>query len=297
MVAAARTWQNSDTVARLSDELRRYGEGGDLGDCPSLRDLLSNLESARQFAGGWIGSFLDALRASPLGEVPFRYRQSGGYSTIQLLRSGRATLSLSAYERQSATADTQTALLVDRDTHELVLFGRAQGVVHALSEERHPSSIESANVSWSAGNTVKSHARRSRQITEVSGSMLVLQLSRASKQPRPTREFDLASGRLVRSASGNQADSRDFLALGVLGVLGHKEAPEVMRALAEDHTREPDLRWEAIRQLLACDLEVGMRVLGAISHDSKDCLHQPASRLRTTLLQHYPQLDRRAEAA
>ena len=87
-----------------------------------------------------------------------------------------------------------------------------------------------------------------------------------------------------------------MLALGVLGALEHTPAADVIVQVARDQSREPDLRWEAARQLLALDPLLGFKLLSSMSECESDTLSAPAASLRQELLSAYPQLAEREAA-
>lgn len=287
MQQAAQQWRSDDSVQKLQREIGAYEAGFALEDCPTLRRLLYDSASARDFTARWCSQTLAHVSQMPLAEVPFSHRQSGGYSTVRLLTYGSATLSLSAYERRVEPVQAQAALFVDREMVELVLRGKGRGTFHKLGEGNKIST--EARV-WETGDLITTRANEARQFADVSGSMLVLQLTRSPENPAPTREIRLCDGALVKRASGNKASSRDMLALGVLGALGHAPAVDVMEQTASDRSRETDLRWEAVRQLLALETLRGFSLLSSLAQIADDPIATPSAKLRNQLVKAYPQL-------
>lgn len=63
-----------------------------------------------------------------------------------------------------------------------------------------------------------------------------------------------------------------------------------MAALAQDPARARDLRWEAMRQVLAMDTAHGLAVLAALADDPVDTLAQSAAVLQQQLRASRPDL-------
>ena len=73
--------------------------------------------------------------------------------------------------------------------------------------------------------------------------------------------FDAGDGRLITAISGCKQASQQMMALGVLGALAHRGGLSMMEQLAHDTTAQRDLRWEALRQVLALDAARGLALL------------------------------------
>ncbi|MEL7217203.1 MAG: hypothetical protein AAGK01_02100, partial [Pseudomonadota bacterium] len=222
--------------------------------------------------------------------VPFRFRQSGGFSAIQLFRFGRATLSLAAYERQAKVREPETARFIDVETTELIVSGRARGTLHRCSDLDGSTVVETCAETWETGDRIVVQPGETRQIVAVEGSLLMLQLTRTAIRPIATREYALADSRLLKTASGDKRASSELMALGVLGAMKHEAGLKVMRDIAINTERDPDLRWEAVRQTLALKPDSGIVLLGTLAQSRTDQLSQPADKLRNELRKAHPQL-------
>lgn len=283
-------WRASDRVQALQRDLFALDRGADFDECRALARLFADHALAMGFAMDWSERLLRTLRDAPLGEVPFRHRHSSGYSTMQLLSCGGASLNLSAYERQDKLLWPQTAVFTDRKSVELILTGSVRGTCHRLIERDGSQSVLTQRTAWTAGDRIETGGQHTRQFVEVKGALLVLQVTCAPKRPGPTREYRLADSGLIRCASGNKDASRDMLALAVLGALEHHPSLGVMADVALDSSREADLRWEAVRQTLALDPGRGFALLNRLAKRREDALAQPAIQLRGQLATAYPRL-------
>ncbi len=284
MAAASCAWRAVPQVETIARALDAYGAGAPLEDCCALAQALCDIGHSRALILPWIAETTVALREEPLGEVPHRYRVAPGLTSIQLMRSGRATLSLLAYERPvAAPSDPETALFQDRETHEIVLSGAARGTSHTMTETGR---IVTCDHRWKAGDRIRCpDDRHARQVVAAKEAMLLLQLTRLPGCPGPTREYRLADGALVHCASGDKAASQRFMALSVLGALGHPATLSTFEARAIDRDEDSEVRWEAVRQALAMDPRAGMSLLGRLRGDPADPLARPAADLEDTLAQ------------
>ncbi|QUL39230.1 hypothetical protein [Erythrobacter sp. JK5] len=291
MADTLRTWREASWQREIAADLARYAAGAVLTDCAAVSALLGDRGAACAFVAGWSAPLIEALNRYPLAEVPFGYRHTKGYSTVQLLSAGGATLGVSAYERQPGGAEPRTALFVDRESSELVLAGTARGASHRLVDD---GTVETSTETWRSGDRIAMHYRRARQIVAVEGALLVLQLSRTPRTPRPTRQYRLADSCLLKVASGDRQASRDLMALAVIGAMEHPAGLAAMQQVCADGARDPDVRWEAVRQALALDPAGGFALLSGLAGCPTDPLFNPALRLRAQLAEAHPHL---AEAA
>ena len=267
--------------------MKAYAQCGVLERCAPLAGLLSDAETAREFIDEWAGHFSRALATEELGLIPFRHSYSPGLSTLQLIATGQASLSLVTYEEKAFVQPAPTAIFADRSQHEIVIAGAAQGYIH----DRHPSdgSIGSRDYTWSRGHRIElTNGMMSREICRVEGRLVVLQLVRVAGEPRPTCEYRLDDGALLHRSCADKRASQAEMALAVLGEMGRADAVAVMADLADDG---PDhLRWEALRHALALDPLAGIDILTGMIRHADDQLHHPATRLRDRLKQTHPQL-------
>ncbi|MFL0357099.1 hypothetical protein ACI5KX_11555 [Erythrobacter sp. GH1-10] len=302
MREASVAWRGKTEVEELATEIDRYGEAAPLGDCSRLCATITEQATGRSLAQAWIGAFLEALETEPLGEVPHVYRCADGFTSVQLLRSGAASLNLVAYERRAARPATGPAsvLFSDRECHELVLAGAARGTIHRRRVvATGATEIETIETDWSEGDCIAlSGSGTARQIAAVDDVLLLLQLVRSPERPAPSREFSLADGTLLATTSGDKRASQKVMALAVLGAMGEATALSAIEQRALDACEDCDVRWEAARQALALDPVRGMRLLWTIRSNGDEGLARAASSLERQLVASYPQLARhRKEAA
>lgn len=285
-------WHNGRDIAAIAEELSRYAAGDCLSQLSALRALVSDLGEAQRFLNAFTEHFMDALEREPLGEIPFRHGGNDGFFRMQILQRGGGVLSLMVYEPIERSQEPQAALFADCTTHEIVVAGSARGVCHDIIETRPGSAaITSKAVRWSTGDIIAQTAQRqSRQIVEVSQSLVVLQLSRAPVQPLPTREYRLCDGALIHSVSGDKRASEKIMALCVLGAMGEARALPVLSDTALNRSHDPDLRWEAVRQSIALDAAAGMALLKVLEERGNDPLSGPAGELRDQLCRAHPGL-------
>ncbi len=250
---------------------------------------MGDRDTAPKFVAAFVQPFIAALRAEPLGEIPFRHNTGEGFARIQLLQSGGVTLSLCVYEPMHWNQTPETVRFVDCESHEIVISGAARGRAYRLSGRAH--GFSAWNRDWQSGDRIeRKPMEHSRHVLHVEKSMLVLQLTRAAQAPRPSCEYRLNDGALVRETSGDKRASEQFMALGLLGAMGAASARAPIRDFARHAAHDRDARWEAVRQLLALDSAAGFALLNQLAEMSADVLSRPAAKLRKQLISAYPQL-------
>lgn len=284
--AALATWRALPQVAATIAALGLYGAGTPLVALPDLTRLISDHATAQALADGLIAPLLDALRAEPLAQPSLGHSVTPGFVRLQLAREGGAALNLAAFSRRQAVAPLST-LFEDGAAHEIVLAGAGCAMRYRLVAGR----LHSEALTCESGTRItRNGPDEARQIVEVTRPLLVLQLTRAAKCPEPSREIALADGTLIKTISGCKQTSQKMMALSVLGALQYRSAVAAMKRLALDRGAARDLRWEALRQLLALDARHGLAVLARLADGAEDGLAAPAAALHRDLVFAHPEL-------
>ena len=286
--SAREAWLVRPETLSIADALGRYGSGQDLKACKALDTLMRDHRLAKALVGELMDEVLPVLRQNSLAEAPFRFKVSQGLATVQLMQSGGAILSLTAYEPLPGSEAPPTALFSDREVHELVLCGEALGVSHRWEGEGR---LTSAQHLWQQGSKVMLRARcEARQILKVEHSLLLLQLTREPERPSPTRLVSLETGETQHIASGDKSASQAVMALSVLGALKTRASLEVMEQTACNLAEDQDVRWEALRQALGIDTACGLKLLTELQERIDDPLAIPARALGAQLFKAQPEL-------
>ncbi|MEL7446019.1 MAG: hypothetical protein AAGK02_09415, partial [Pseudomonadota bacterium] len=288
-----------DRVKEVVEALETFGAGQPLSKSSALQQLVTDHDAASEFAHGWIRSMVAAAKQAPLGEVPFRHSCSAGFSRVQLMQAGPATLSLLAYEELPSVKEPRTASFSDRETYEIVISGSATGYQYSVrNPDTANAEIVIAPTKSCAGTKVRLRPKHdARQFVHVSGMLSVLQLSRTlGEGAADTIVYSLTDASIAHRSSGDKRASQNVMALAVLGAMEHSPAISTMTELAVS-PGNLEVRWEAIRQLLAIKPVEGIRVLTAIATWPSDPLSNNAARLRGQLLTAHPVLADIEEAA
>ena len=285
-------WRQSLPVAQLLAALDAYADGKRCEDCAPLAACLSSSDAATDLIAPLIGALCAGLRRHPLAHVPLRHQFSRGVAVLELARSGRASLSLVAYDGAAlAGAEAASSIaFADEERRELCLAGAAQCRVVRLVGERHCGAqlaVEPVHLAPDVALALGPDAART--IDRIAGRVVLLRLVRHAEQPGPVREFALADGRLLHQASGDRRESREEMTLALLGRMGRRDAAAPMAKLALGHG-SAHLRWQALRNALALDSEVGFAALERLAVAADDALAVPACDLRSRLLVQHPEL-------
>ena len=284
VLAAREAWKARPEVAGVLADCVRLGEGAGFDDCEAHADLLT-LDRARKFAAGWFAAMAEAWREVRLAQMPFRHSYSGGAGVLHLHREAGVTLALLLGEPRAA-ATPQTIAFNDCERREIVLAGAGNAAVY---EWRDGSQPETARLALEPGILFCGDYSRSRAIVALDAPLVLLRVSRDSDRPRPMREVEIATGRVVHRASGTAADGRAELCAALLGAMARSDAAPMLAVFARGAAGE-GARWQALRNALALDTGIGFRALCDIAACSGDPIRRDAMALRDRLSTTYPQL-------
>lgn len=295
VLAARAEWQARPQVARVLADCRTLRNTGDLARCGALLPLIDD-DGAQEFVAQFIAAMLAAWRDQPLAQLPFRHSYAGGQGIVHIHRDGPVTLALVLVEPDAARAP-RTIAFSDCDRREVVLAGQGAAVGYTLRDGAPPVAKE---VRLAPGTVLTADADNSRAIAVLDAPLVLLRVAREPAHPRPTREVELATGRIVHRASPSPADGRAELAAALLGAMGRADAaPALARyACGEGGCGQAGegARWQALRHALALDTASGFEALCAIAECDSDPLAGEAATLRHKLCTTYPQLAKLRES-
>lgn len=288
--SARDAWRADAPVASIVAELGEWGDGADLEDCPALAALVADPVVASQIVAMLVAGQLAVLNQFPLGQIPFRHQLAEGLAIVQLASVGRATLALIAYE-DSALLGAETAICFsDGERYEIVLAGEADAEIMTIAaDDGSAVTFERESRDLAPGCVLHlSGADHAKRLAAIRRTLVVLRLSRTPEKPLPTRQFDLASGKLLHRASGDRRESRHELAMALLGRMGRHDAAPVLAAMTREGSDH--LRWQALRECLALDTAAGFAALSILAGDPADSLSATAGALHAQLVETHPQL-------
>ena len=294
LMQAMDDWRARPDIAALQAELEALSAGASLESCAYLSALFTpGNDAARQLKGDFSAMTCAALATSPLGHVPLRHFTDGITSTVLIARAVNVTLSLVAIDGEGLglQPESATASFGPNHTWEHILGGSA-GIELITCEPTGPrtarllrrdAEIGPGAIQYRNGN------RDARLLRRIDAALVSLRLQLRQANAEVTREYDLAGGAMLHQAAGNPRDSRLELMLALLGRMGRKDAAQPMAELALSAAGSA-LRWQALRECLALDTEIGFAALAKIAVRSEDALSGPAGALRAQLIEMHPQL-------
>lgn len=283
--AAAGRWRQDAGVAPTLAELEEYGRGAPLSSCPALARLFGPGAAADDFADGFCLAQCGALGQERFAQVAFRHSWDGRAATLLLARAGRAQLAMVAIE--PGAYECPSVVLSDAVRHEAVLAGQAEA---RCTERDALGVLADVDLVLEPGARLALDLRRQALLVErVDARLVSLRLQRRNLDPRPTREYDAASGALRHQAAGEVRSSRHETILALLGRMRRREAAPVMAAMAREQGQD-SLRWQALREALALDTAEGFRALSDVARTADDPLAMPAGALRAQLVEAHPEL-------
>ncbi|GAB5347875.1 hypothetical protein [Alteriqipengyuania sp. 357] len=290
MLAARDRWRHRPDVAPVLAECGRLAEGASFESCSHLRALLDD-EGALPFVSHWFVAMAQAWEMVPLAQLPFRHSYSGGVGAIHLHRVGRVTLAALLVEPRAAVAPA-TIAFTDCERRERVLAGEGQAIIY-----RHvagaPPLVQRLSVQ--PGAQIACDGEHSRAFVALDAPLVLLRLARDRVQAVPTKEIEIATGRIVHRASASLAEGRAQLAAALLGAMGRRDAATTLADYASGEAggcgqTGEGARWEAMRNALALDTATGFAALCEIADRPEDPLQPQAAALRHSLRTAYPQL-------
>lgn len=287
-------WQAGPLASGLDADLERLAAGAELGELPLL-GLLFGADSgaATRFAGSLLARLIGALANAPLGQMPLRHFSDDTIAMLMLARRGGLSLALQAIDGRGVARRPapSSASFAPGETWERVLSGEAEACrLERVDIGPCQVQVRTTPVQLNAGDLLhRDGAREALQFRAIRGTLVSLKLQRRDTSGEPTREYDLADGKLLHQAASTSRDSRLELAVTLLGRMGRSDAAPVLAAMAEE-TGSTALRWEALRECLGLDTGQGFAALTTIARRADDALAAPAGALRAQLLETYPAL-------
>lgn len=278
-------WEKQTHTKSLEEELAAFGAGKPLEELALLDGLMADHCAASTFVQIWQRSVIAAARRYPLGSPNCSQKYAAGVSQIELMASGRATLSVTAYEQREEIEWPRSVVFTDQDTYECVLSGAANGLMHEVRQwDGLDTVIDTCATHWRKGAILVTKGPcETRQVVSVEGAMVLLQLSLKAPAPQPMREFSLDDGALIRMGSGTKSVSERLLAISTLGAMEATGALDAMELCAFNADEDIEVRWEAVRQTVSLDLERGFALLQLLAAGEADALREPARELLTAL--------------
>ncbi len=288
MIAACDEWRREANVQAMLADLANFGAGEPLEACPALDAVFTAGAVPDDLIAGLCRRLAGVLEREPFGHPPFRHGFDGKVGTLMLARAGRAHLILQA--REPGRWDHDSAGYSDAVRYEAVLAGAAHARVARVRGAPGKVAFSTESLALVAGTRLAFDLScEALQVLQVDHRLVSLRLHRHDAAPRPSREYSLTDGTLLRQSAGDIRLSREEMMLAVLGRMERREAAPEMAVLA----REPgddSLRWQAVRECLALDTAAGFRALSAIARAAGDPLAGPAGALRAQLVEAHPQL-------
>ncbi|HEU4701198.1 MAG TPA: hypothetical protein VFS37_01860, partial [Conexibacter sp.] len=251
--AASDGWATSEATARVIADLARFGDGAPLGGCPALFGLFCETKAAPRLVAALVQALCTALAREPLGHPALRHGYERGTSTLLLAHRGRAQLVLCS--REPGRRSFRGVTFGDGQRFDAVLAGQATArIVHRSGPS---GSFREQPLALAGGVRLALDRRQEAlQVLEVERRLVSLRLDRAAFEAEPSREYDLASGALLRQCAGDARTSRQEVMLAVLGRMARADAAPVMAGIARERG-DASLRWQALRECLALDTRPG----------------------------------------
>lgn len=293
--AAFAAWRASPDATGVFDAFLRFAKGTALADLPALSALFDGSRAGPDFAQALVSSMAPALTQAPLGQVPLRHSSARAATTLMLAREGAASLTLVALDgaRLAAQPPAISAAFPPAEEWDAVIAGTGSGRLVVRRELAGPDdgALAVHPLSLAPGLALGRNAADEALLVDAADTTLVLlRLQRRRPGPAPVRELALADGRQLHQSAGSARESRNEIAVALLGRMGRADAVPTLASLARDEACGNMLRWQALRECLALDTLQGFHALCAIACREADTLSGAAGALRAQLIEHHPVL-------
>jgi len=288
--AAWEGWRGAPAPRAVFDAFAVFAGGTPLAAAPALAGLFDGTGKAAGLAAGLVAACLPTLGAARFGQVPLRHSTTRAATTILLAREGAAALTLVALHGAGLALQppAQSAAFAPAEEWDAVIAGTGEG---RLVERHGAPGLSVHALALEPGLALgRDAAREALLVDSARGTLVLLRLQRRRLGPAPVREFSLADGQQVHQSAATARESRQEIAVALLGRMGRTDAVPALADLARDGTAGDTLRWQALRECLALDTLTGFRTLAALACGVDDPLAPAAGALRAQLIEHYPVL-------
>ncbi len=239
-------------------------------DCdPDATGQVADAAAALLADASWIAALLEpliaALAADPWFEPPLRVTRDRLRTTVQLIDLPAGTLGATIFDGAALAASAPDATLVASGRLMIARYHVAGGArllrweAGAAGDDFQAAAAPPLRalppVPLRDGDVVRIDGRTRAHLVEGSGADVVA-LTFATRAAGLTREYDRATGRVLRAAINDEAMSRTRLLLALLRIDGRRNAGACFAAA----TRAPafHLRWAAMREWLALDASAAL---------------------------------------
>lgn len=283
-------WRAGAGEAALLKAFSAFAAGTPLAALPDLAVLFDGSGTARAAIARLVGALLPVLAEAPFGQVPLRHHVGPAMTTLMLAREGEASLTLVALDPAgiAAAGPARSASFAPAEEWDVVLAGQGEG---RLVEHAGAPGLVAHPVRFAPGLAMGRDASREALLVDrAENTLLLLRLRRLAKVSAPVREYALHDGALLHQSEPCARESRQEIAVALLGAMGRRDAAPTLAGIASDPAHGDMLRWQALRQCLALDTLAGFRALAALACMAGDALSAPAGALRAQLIEQHPVL-------
>lgn len=243
-----------------------------------LADADAVLEQARALLSdhGWVADLIapliDALRTDPWFDPALRMTRDALRTAIVLADLPNVTLTASVTTAAALARIAPPATVVLPGRRALTHYargGQAEVRRWQLQEPEAGRCVEIPRLTLHDGDLIELDGRREGRLIVAASSDVVAITATAKPGANPlVKEFAIADGRLVRSATADDRASRAELLLALLRASGRSDAAESFDAMSRDPAFH--LRWAAMREWLMLDARTARPRLAEMAETDPD---------------------------
>ncbi len=260
-----REWQEGAAIAHIRDTFA----GLNPADVDAIGDAAAGLLADATWITALLAPLMRALADDPWFDPPLRVTRDVLRTTVQLLDLPAGVLGATVYDGAALAAAPAHATLVASGRLLVARYHVAHGA-RLRRWQADPRLSDTAPLrplpaqALQDGDVVRLDGRRHAHLLEGSGGEVVA-VTFATHATAMVREYDRATGALLRTATADQDESRTRLLLTLLRTERRRDAGACFAAA----TRAPayHLRWTAMREWLALDAPATLPRLRELARD------------------------------
>ncbi|PCG14844.1 MULTISPECIES: hypothetical protein [Sphingomonas] len=247
----ARAWHDGDAV--------RHATAAFAALAPDDADRVADAAATLLADAAWIAALLAplaaALREDPWFDAPLRVARDTRRTVVRLLDLPAATVSATV-----AVGDPDAATLTVPGRLAVTRYHRARGARLLRWDAGPPDAAYALPlaalpvIDLHDGLVLRTDGRREAMLIDAAAPVATVTV--ATRAPVMVREYERATGRLLRIATGDEAASRTHMLLTLLRIAGRTDAGD--RFDAATRADAFHLRWEAMREWLALDADAAL---------------------------------------
>ena len=270
-------WQNRPDVAAFQTLMRGYVQAPPENVAHfagQLRPFVSDLAWLKSF----VADGLAAIAEDPFAVLPWRMQSGAVSNGLALLEDERANAMLCVVDHLVIAGPPDPCLIFDGGYCAIVILDGLDLVVERFSLEPDGERLAPPEllVLGDGDHLIIDASREAIRLRSASRDVVLLRIAVAGAGENAlVREFDVRNGVCTRSGTATTAASRILTLLDLVRGNAGADLPAMFARLTQSEDRM--VRWQAMRDLLAVDLQAARPILQLMAQSDPDNLVRTAA--------------------